>query len=66
MNFGLRKVGMFNRSPNFVSGCGECRRSFRDESVRDVPGWMAVNLYEAFRPDAEMVCGKRVRLEGIS
>jgi hypothetical protein len=44
VNFGLRPVGMFNRSPNFVRVCGTCRRTFRDESVKDVAGWMAINL----------------------
>jgi hypothetical protein len=61
VNFGLRPVGMFNRSPNFVSVCGACRRSFKDESVKDMAGWMAINLDAEVRPDAEMIWGKRAK-----
>jgi hypothetical protein len=43
-NFGLRSVGMFNRTANFISVCSKCSRSFKDESVRDVAKWMAMNL----------------------
>ena len=61
VNFGLRPVGMFNRSPNFVSVCSKCRRLFRDEAIKDVQSWLALNLDEAVRPDAEMVWGRRVK-----
>ena len=61
VNFGLRPVGMLNRSPNFVHVCGECQRSFKDESVKDVAKWMAMNLDVEVRPDAEMVWGRRVK-----
>ena len=66
-NFGLRPVGMFNRSPNFVHVCGACRRSFRDESVQRTlkPGCVA-NLDADFWPDAEMIWGRRVTWEGKS
>ena len=64
VNFGLRQVGLFNRASCFEYVCGTCRRSFPDESVEDVPGWMAMNLDEVVRPDAEMVWGKRLNLEG--
>lgn len=63
VNFGLRPVSMFNRSPNFVHVCGTCRRSFRDESVKDVAGWMAMNLNAEVRPSFEMVWSQRVKLE---
>jgi hypothetical protein len=63
-NFGLRPVGMFNRSPNFVRVCGTCRRSFVDESVKDVPAWIVANLDAEVRPDAEMMWGKRLKLVG--
>ena len=65
VNFGLRQVGMFNRSGFIEHVCGRCDRLFQD-SVGDVSGWMAMNLDENVRPDAEMVWGKRVKLEAIS
>lgn len=58
-NFGLRQVGMFNRSGFVEHVCGECRRSFRDEAV-DVKAWIATNLDEAVRPSDELVWGRRV------
>jgi hypothetical protein len=61
-NFGLRQVGMFNRSGFVEHGCGTCRRSFKDESV-DVKAWIVANLDAEVWPDAEMVWGKRVKLE---
>jgi len=60
VNFGLRQVGMFNRSPNFLSVCSKCCRSFKDESVKDVGQWIEGNLDAEVRPDAEMVWGRRV------
>ena len=65
VNFGLRPVGMFNRSPNFVSVCSKCCRSFTDESVKDVGAWIVKNLDVEVRPDAEMIWGKRVKLKGM-
>lgn len=59
-NFGLRQVGMFNRSPRFVHVCGGCRRSFSDESVKDVGAWIEANLDAEARPGYEMVWGKKV------
>jgi hypothetical protein len=59
VNFGMRQVGMFNRSPNFVHVCGACCRSFRDESVKDVAVWMAANLDWNVQPKFEMVWGRR-------
>ena len=66
MNFGQPWTGMLNRSAKFVHVCGACRRSFRDESVKDVPGWMAANLDEEARPDAEMVWDRRVKRKVVS
>jgi hypothetical protein len=63
-NFGYPWTGLLNRSARFVHVCGACRRAFRDESVKDVPGWMAANLDAEARPDAEMVWGRRVKREG--
>ena len=60
VNLGYRQVGVFNRSPNFVSVCPQCRRSFVDDSITDVPGWMAANLKTDFCPVGEVVWGKRV------
>ena len=65
-NFGNPWVGMFNRSPRFVHVCGACRRSFRDDSVRDVAGWMALNLDAEFLPGFEIVWNRRVEWEGKS
>jgi len=66
VNFGLRQVGMFNRSPNIIHVCETCRRYYRDESVEDVGDWIVRNLDVEVRPDAEMMCGKRLKLEAIS
>lgn len=60
-NFGYPWTGLFNRSARFVHVCGACRRAFRDDSVKDVPGWMAANLDAEAQPDAEMVWGSRVK-----
>jgi len=65
VNFGLRQVGVFNRASCFDSVCGRCGRLFED-SVEDVSGWIVANLDEGVRPDAEMVWGKRLKLEAIS
>ena len=53
---------MFNRSPNFVSVCPKCKRSFVNESIKDVAAWMAANLKTDFCPVGEVVWGKRVEL----
>lgn len=58
-NFGLRQVGMFNRSANFVSVCSNCCRSFRDDSVKDVAEWIAANLDGEVQPAFEVVWGRR-------
>jgi hypothetical protein len=62
VNFGLRQVGVFNRSGYVEHVCGKCRRSFKDETV-DLQAWIVANLDEVVWPDAEMVWGKRVKLE---
>ena len=62
-NFGLRQVGMFNRSPNFVRVCVPCRRTFVDDSVNGVGGWIRENIDAELWPNAEIVWGKRVKLE---
>lgn len=61
-NFGYPWTGLLNRSAKFIHVCGACRRSFRDESVKDVPAWMAANLEVEARPDSEMVWDRRVAL----
>jgi hypothetical protein len=63
VNFGFRQVGLFNRSPNFVSVCPNCRRSFAGDSITDVAGWMVANLETDFFPVGEVVWGKRVESE---
>ena len=62
MNYGLRQAGMFNRSPNFVRVCVPCRRTFVDDSVNDVGGWIRKNIDAEVWPGFEMVWGKRQEL----
>lgn len=59
-----QQVGMFNRSPNFVSVCGACRRSFTIETVKDVGGWNVANRDADVWLSFEMVWNKRVKREG--
>lgn len=59
VNFGLRQVGMFNRSGFIEHVCGMCRRSFRDVVV-DVKAWMVANLDAGVRPSDELIWGCRV------
>jgi hypothetical protein len=59
VNFGFKQVGLFNSSPNFISVCPNCRRSFVGDSITYVAGWMAANLKTDFCPVGELVWGKR-------
>jgi len=61
-NFGQPWTGMLNRTAKFIHVCGTCRRSFRDDSIKDVPGWVALNLEAEVWPDCEMVWDRRVKL----
>ena len=63
VNLGFPWCGMFNRRPNFVHACGACRRSFRDESVKDVGRWMVANLDAEVLPDFDMLWDRRVKWE---
>lgn len=58
-NFGLRQVGMFNRSGFVEHVCGTCRRTFRDETVKDVGAWTIANLDEEVRPSDELIWGRK-------
>ena len=62
-NFGYRRSGMLGREPRFVHVCGPCRRSSRDHSIRDVPGWMLANLDEEVLPDYMMIWNRRELLK---
>jgi hypothetical protein len=62
-NFGFPMSGMFSRSLRFVHVCGNCRRSFTDNTVKDVGGWIVANLDAEVRPDFLMVWDRRVKLE---
>ena len=62
-NFGVPWNGLFNRTHRFLHVCGACQRSFRDESVKDVNGWMEAHLDAEARPDAEMIWDRRVARE---
>lgn len=64
INFGNPWTGMLNRTPRFIHVCSKCRRSFKDESVKDVGGWIVANLDAEVRPGYEMVWGRRMRWEG--
>jgi len=61
VNFGYPWVSMFNRTPKFVHVCSNCSRSFKDESIKDVAEWMAVNLDAEIWPGYEMVWDRRVK-----
>ena len=63
-NFGLRPVGLCNRAANFVSVCGACRRSFLDETLKDVRAWIVANLDAEVRPGSEMIWDRRVKWGG--
>ena len=65
-NFGLRQVGMFNRSPNIVRVCVPCRRTFVDDSIKDVRAWIVANIDAEVWPTYEMVWGKRLKREAKS
>jgi hypothetical protein len=62
-NFGLRQAGTFNRSPNFVRVCVPCRRTFVDDSIKNVRAWIVANIDAEVWPGFEMVWGKREKLE---
>lgn len=64
-NFGVPWDGLFNRTPRFLHVCGACRRLFKEESVKDVNGWLEANLDSEARPDAEMVWDRRVKRETV-
>ena len=64
VNFGYPWTGLFNRSPRFTHTCGTCRRSFADDTVTDVAGWLATNLDPEVRPGYDMVWDRRVMREG--
>ena len=63
VNFGLRQVGVFNRSPNIVRVCVPCRRTFVDDSIKDVRAWIVANIDAEAWPTHEMVWGKRLKWE---
>lgn len=59
VNFGLRQVGVFNRSGFVDHVCGKCSRLFRDETV-DVRAWMVANFDAEVWPSDELIWGRRV------
>ena len=62
-NFGNPSVSLFRHSPRFIYVCGTCQRSFSDESVKDIDGWMAMNLDVEVLPNYDMVWDRRVKME---
>ncbi|HBJ38768.1 MAG TPA: hypothetical protein DDZ51_29260 [Planctomycetaceae bacterium] len=60
VNFGLPQVSFFRHAPRFISVCPKCQRSFVDDSITDVTGWMATNLDQGVRPGFRVVFGNRV------
>jgi hypothetical protein len=65
VNFGETWTGLFRQSPRFVYVCGACRRSYRDESVRDVWSWIEEHLDAQVRPDCVMIWDRRERVEDV-
>ena len=63
VNFGQPWSSMFSRTPRFVHVCGTCRRSFANDSVTDVAGWLATNLDAEVRPGFDMVWDHRIHRE---
>ncbi len=51
VSFGSPRVGFFRPEPRFISVCVKCQRSFLDDSITDVGGWMEANLDEEVRPN---------------
>jgi len=62
-NFGNPQCSMFNRSPRFIHVCGICRRSFRDELVKNVEEWMTANLDAEVLPEFKVFWGRRTKRE---
>lgn len=54
VNFGLPRVSFFRPVPRFISVCVKCQRSFDDDSITDVGGWMEANLEAEIRPGFEI------------
>ncbi len=54
VNFGLPRVSFFRHAPRFISVCPTCQRSFLDDPITDVGGWMEANLDEDVRPRFEI------------
>jgi len=66
VQFGLKQVGMFNRSPNFLRVCPKCNQSFIDETITNCRGWMKANLDADVYPKFEIVWGTRFKPESKS
>ena len=60
VNFGYAWTGLFSRSPRFTHACGTCRRSFADDTVADVAGWLATNLDPEVCPGYDMLWDRRI------
>ena len=65
VNFGEPWTALFRRSPRFIYVCRACRRSFVDESVRDVGTWMAANLDTQVRPVFVMTWDQQTGIDTI-
>ncbi len=53
VNFGFPRISFFRHAPRFISVCPTCQRSFLDDSITDVGGWMEANLDQGVRPGLE-------------
>lgn len=60
-NFGFHWTGMFNRSPRIMYACTTCGRSFQDDSVKGVDGWIMANLDAEVQPGFVMMWDNRVK-----
>lgn len=63
VNFGLVQCGICNRLARFVHACGDCRRSFNDDTIRSfqVTPWLVKNLDAAVWPTVEIIWGNCVK-----
>jgi hypothetical protein len=63
VNFGEPWTALFRRSPRFIYVCRACRRSFVDESVKDVGAWIAASLDFQVRPGFVMNWDQKTPIE---
>jgi hypothetical protein len=65
VNFGFAWRALLNRTMLFIYVCPKCRRSFEDDSVTDLRGWMKANLDPEVWPDYDMLWEKQMRRDWL-